>query len=383
MADDTYGHTPLHKAFDLGDVYGVGFDAERAGRRPVRLGIIGAGGVAQSKYLPAIARLRMIWEPVEMVAFAEPREEQAQKVRSIYGGRWYARYREMLAGEDLDGVLVLAADDVHAEATLTALEAGRHVVVEKPIARSLPDAAAMCRLADERGLTLMAVATMRYSPPYRRARRLVEDGPVANPAMFVGKFNLGYDYVDLLESGTIHYYDLARYIMGDVQAVSAVGVNRYAHQRRPYPIDNAIITLRFTSGAIGTLYTSCTALSLKPWTRLEVYGDHAWLAVDDQRELVVYDGEAAATQSWSPVIPNTLLFDEEYGGFMGLVENFVQVIRGVEQPVVTGWDGYRAYELLVASQISITQGGWVTLPLDLAAAERAGLAAAGWPAPAS
>jgi predicted dehydrogenase len=114
-----------------------------------------------------------------------------------------------------------------------------------------------------------------------------------------------------------------------------------------------------------------------------VYGDHAWLAVDDQRELVVYDGEAAATQSWAPVIPNTLLFDEEYGGFMGLVENFAQVIRGVEQPVVTGWDGYRAYELLVASQISITQGGWVTLPLDVDAAERAGLTAAGWPAPAA
>jgi hypothetical protein len=90
--EDTYGHTPVRKAFDLMDVYGVEYDESRATRRKVRLGIIGAGGVAQSKYLPAVARLRMLWEPVEVVAFAEPRESHAHKVQSIYGGRWYRNY---------------------------------------------------------------------------------------------------------------------------------------------------------------------------------------------------------------------------------------------------------------------------------------------------
>jgi len=56
--------------FDRGDVYRVAFDEERAARAPIRLAILGAGGVAQAKYLPAIARLRMQWEPVELVALS-------------------------------------------------------------------------------------------------------------------------------------------------------------------------------------------------------------------------------------------------------------------------------------------------------------------------
>src|SRR5262249_16670642 len=115
--DDTYGHTPVDKAFEKGDVYGVGYDEARAVRRPIRLGVIGAAGGAQSKFFPAVARLRMLWEPVEIAAFAEPREDHARKIQSIYGGRRYADYQTMLAREAnaLDGVLVLSPNDLHAE----------------------------------------------------------------------------------------------------------------------------------------------------------------------------------------------------------------------------------------------------------------------------
>ncbi|MBC7810524.1 MAG: Gfo/Idh/MocA family oxidoreductase [Burkholderiales bacterium] len=383
MSYDTYGHTPSHKAFDLLDVYGIAYDEERAARKKVRLAIIGVGGVAQSKYFPAIARLRMIWEPIEIVAFVEPREADARKVQSVYGGKWYADYRQMLVEEKPDGLLVLSPDHLHAEHTIAGLEAGCHVLVEKPISRSLVDARLMCEAADAAKRTLMTVATMRYSPPYRRAKQFIERGPVSNPAMYVGKFNLGYDYVDLFESGTIHLFDLTRYFMGDVATVNAVGVNRYEKNRRRYPIDNAIATFEFVSGAVGTIYTSASALSFKPWMRVEIYGDKVWLAVDDQSELILYDSEEGPAQSWKPIVPNTLLFDEEFGGFMGIVENFAQVIRGQETPVVTGWDGYRAYELKTATQLSLARKEKVTLPLDdLAAADAevlAWLQANGWP----
>jgi len=240
----------------------------------------------------------------------------------------------------------------------------------------------MCRKADETQWTLMTVATMRYSPPYRRAKQFLEQGPVINPAMFVGKFNLGYDYVDLLESGTIHLFDLTRFFMGDVATVRAVGVNRYQRNRRRYPLDNAIATFEFASGAIGTIYTSATALSFKPWMRVEVYGDKAWLSVEDNEELILYDSEEGPTKSWKPIVTNTLLFDEEFGGFMGMVENFLQVIRGKETPVVTGWDGYRAYELKSATQLAIARNETVKLPLDPESADaevKGWLEAAGWP----
>ncbi len=380
--NDPYGHTPPHKALEQADVYGIGYDAERAERKPIRLGLIGAGGIGQSKYFPAVARLRMIWEPVELVAFAEPRAHQAEKVRSIYGVAWYADTREMLARENLDGVIVAGPDGLHVDCALAALDLGKAVLVEKPLARSLADAKRLCEAAEAHRLPLMAVANKRYSPPYRKAKQAVTDGPVRDPALFVGKFNLGYDYVDLLEGGTVHLFDLALHLMGPVVAVSAVGVDKYHRNWRSYPIDNAAITLEFASGAVGSLTTSASALSFKPWERVEVYGDHAWLAVEDQSEFVLYDGEMSGAQSWKPVVPNTLLFDEEFGGYMGIVENFVQVIRGVEQPVVTGWDGYRAVELVAATHLALSRKARVTLPLDPASADEEvalWLKAAGWP----
>lgn len=383
MLADTYGHTPVHKAFDLGDVYGVGFDAERAARKKLKIGFIGAGPVVQSKHYPALKRLQTIWEPVEVVAFALRTEQQGRKVQEVFGGRWYPDYRQMLANEELDGVIVCSSDAVHAEHAIAALERGIPVLIEKPITRSLVDAEQVCRLADEKGLVLMTVANKRYSPPYRRAKKLIVEGPVQNPAMYIAKFNLGYHYVDLFESGTIHIFDITRYLMGDVKSVRCVGLDAYHKNMHRFPVDNAISQFEFESGAVGTVYSSAAALSLKPWERVEVYGDHAWLDVDDQFKLTLYDSEEGPTKSWTPIIPNTLIFDEEFGGFMGLIENFLQAIRGVEKPLVTGWDGYCAYEILVASEMSLARGGEIiSLPLEPHAADEeahAWLARAGWP----
>jgi predicted dehydrogenase len=382
LLDDTYGHTPIKKAFELGDVYGIGYDQDRASRKELRLGIIGAGAVVQSKHWPAIVRLQILWEPVTVVAFAQPAEDQARKVQEVFGGRSYSDYQKMLAKEELDGVIVASPDALHAEHSIACLELGLPVLVEKPIARSLVDAERMCRLAEQKELVLMTVANKRYSPPYRRAQKFIVEGPVNNPALFVGKFSLGYDYLDLLESGTIHLFDMTRCLMGDVSTVRCVGVNMYKKNRRGYPIDNAISTFEFVSNAVGTLYTSASALSLKPWERVEVYADHAWIDIDDQYQLTLYDTEEGPTKSWKPAFPNTLMFDEEFGGYMGMIENFLQAIRGSEKPHGTGWDGYRAYELLVASQLSLARGGEIIkLPLDAEAADRetgAWLERSGW-----
>ncbi len=367
MLEETYGHTPLEKMFDKADVYGVGFDKQRAARKPLRLGIIGAGGVAQSKHIPALLRLRTIWEPVTLAAVSSVDERSGKRLEQSYNCRWYADYQQMLQREKLDGVLVAGPSELHVEHAIACIQAGIAALVEKPPSRSLSEAARLCRLAEERNVPLMTVANKRYSPPYRGAKRFVREGPLKDPAMFCGKFNLGYDYVaNLLQDGTIHLLDLARYFMGDVRAVSAVGVNKYA--RNPSaPFDNAVITLAFVSGSIGSIYTASSALSLKPWERVEIYANKCWLAVEDQYELALFDSEAGPAKSWRPVVPNTLIFDEEFGGYMGQLENFLQVIRGEESPLVTGWDGYRALELCTAAQQAIESRQTIALPLPEAA----------------
>ena len=360
--EGTYAHSPIDKMFDKRDVYGIGFDEARASKRKIRLGIIGAGGVAQSKHIPAVNRLKTVWEPVEIAAFATRNKAQGEKISEMYGYAHYTDYADMLDGEELDGVIVSSGDAAHAEHTLACFERGIHVLCEKPLSRSLDEAKAMVKSAKEKKLVFMTVSNKRYSPPYYRAKQLMDcGGAFAEPAMFAGKFNLGYDYVDILEGGTVHLFDLVRYFMGDVKSVSACAVKRYDFNKTGYPFDNGVCMFEFESGAVGTLYTSTSALSLKPWERVEVYCKKAWFAVEDQRELVIYDSEEGPAKTFSPVLPNTLLFDEEFGGFMPMILNFIESIRGDEKPLVTGYDGMKAVELIDAFYKSLEFGGKINI----------------------
>lgn len=364
----TFGHTPLVQMFDREDVYGIAYEKERAAKRRVRLGVIGAGGVTQAKYLPAVTRLRTLWEPVEIAAVADPSRVQGTKLKDIYGLRWYSDHQEMLAAEELDGVLVASPDPLHATHTADVIASGLPVLVEKPFATSLVDAASVCARAEAAGVSLMAVANLRFNPAHLRARELMELGEVPDPGLFVAKMTLGYSYVDLLEDATVHLFDLARFYMGDVVTVTAKTDRTPGW--RDYPFAHAGLMLGFASGAVGMVSTSSRALSLKPWQRVEIFGSGAWLSVDDIYELTIYDDEAGPTKSWRPVPTNTLLFDEEFGGYIGMVQHFADVIRGSAQPLVTGWDGYHSYELVAAAHIAISTGSEVSLPLDPELADR-------------
>ena len=362
MLGDTYEHTPVKKMF-VGDYYGIGYDEERASRKKIKLGIIGTGGIAQSKHIPAINRLKTIWEQIQLVAFSVRNKYQGEKIADIYKYKWYSDYKEMIKNEKLDGVIISTPDKDHYEHTMYCLNAGINVLLEKPFTTLLSDGKELCEYADKKKLILMTVSNKRFSSPYRRAKAFILNGPVKNPAMFCAKFNHGLENHHHFEDGTIHVFDVARFFMGDVSEIYSIGVHKY--KRTNYPFDNAITNFKFKSGSIGTVYTTPKALSLKPWERVEVYADHNWLAVEDQIKLILYDSEEGPTKSWLPIITSSLMFDEELGGYMGLIENFAQGIRGNEPPLVTGWDGFKACEIAAASQLSMKESIAIKIPLDV------------------
>jgi predicted dehydrogenase len=366
---DTYGHTPVDKMFAGADVYGVGFDHHRADRRPLRLAVIGAGGVAQSKWLPALARLRTLWDPVELVGVADPNEDQGRKVGRVHGCRWYRDHRQLLSEEKPDVVVIASPDRSHAEHAQDAMEAGSAALVEKPFCTSLAEAGRLCDVSAATGARLMPVANLRFSPPFRRAHQFLAtlEGFSAERTL-LGKMHLGYDYVDVLEGATVHLFDLTRFLLGDVVEVRARGLGRAEGPHR-YPFRQAVISLDFGPGRAAQLFTSASALSLKSWLRVEVHGQGTWLAVDDVFELVLYDSETGPAKVWKPVLANTLLFDEEFGGYLPQLEHFLQVVRGEEEPSVTPIDGYRAVELITATHLAIASGEAVPLPLDASEAD--------------
>src|SRR5262249_49102150 len=215
----------------------------------------------------------------------------------------------------------------------------------------------LCALAESRGVLLACVANKRFSPPYAMAQALVRDGRLKSPpTVFSGKFTLGYPYVDLLEGGTIHLLDLALWFMGPAARLSALGT--FGREGR---LESAVATIAFASGAIGSVVTSAAAMSFKPWERVEIIGRNAMLGVEDQLELVLHDEETGPSQSWRPAIPNTLLFDESFGGYAGLLENVLDAIRGRTKLSATGRDGAAAVALVEAIQQSIASGEAVVL----------------------
>jgi predicted dehydrogenase len=277
----------------------------------------------------------------------------------------HASIRALLAACTPDLILVTAADPAHVPAASETIRAGIPCLVEKPLARTLADARGLCELAERSGVLLAGVANKRFSPPYAMAKSIITSGGLkSGPRMFQGKFTLGYPYVDLLESGTVHMFDLVLWFMGRVKSLHAVGTFTGGDEGRR--LDGAIISFVFVSGAVGSLATSSAALSFKPWERVEIIGTNALLRVEDQFELTLWDDEIGPAKSWRPAIPNTLLFDESFGGYAGLLDNVLDAVRGIAELQTTGWDAAAAVELIEATKHSISSGTSIHLPLPVA-----------------
>ncbi len=139
----------------------------------MRIGVVGAGGVMQRVHLPSLRKLG----GVEVVAMAELKPELGRRVAAAFGiPRVYASAEEMVAREDLDGVVVVAGKAWHAAAALPALERGLPVFTEKPLAGTLEDARRMVEAAARSGARLMVGYMKRYDPAYLAAERLLRDG---------------------------------------------------------------------------------------------------------------------------------------------------------------------------------------------------------------
>jgi predicted dehydrogenase len=139
---------------------------------PVKLAYIGAGGIAQS-HLRAIAGA----DEIEVVAVADIILERAEETAKEWGiPHVYQDYKEMLEKEDIEAVSVCTYNQAHRVPTVDALRAGKHVIVEKPMAATLEDATAMVRAARETGNLLMVAVWTRFSPLRQAAKAIVDAG---------------------------------------------------------------------------------------------------------------------------------------------------------------------------------------------------------------
>lgn len=361
LAGIAYGYTSSWAERDKYDVKGAIEDA-----KPVRLALAGLGGIAVGKHLPSIRRLRDRGVNLEVVAGADPDRNARDKAAAVNGFPCYASVREMLDAHEVDGLLALTdPGESRLDVMNLAIERGIHLLAEKPflflgverLDESIRLARDLVARARARKLVVMTGLVKQFSPPYRVAKSIVDEGKLGPLSLVAVKMCQGWSRHILLEGQACHVLHVTRWIGGEISGLTAFGINRYAEPA--YPYDNIVVNAEFESGALGAFYFNSSAPSLKPWERVEIFGERKWLSVEDAITVSLHESETAPSKVWSPVVPHTLLFDEEFGGFVPELQNFVSAIRGTEDPAVTGEDGIAVLEIAQMIHVAIRERRYV------------------------
>lgn len=204
----------------------------------LKIGFIGCGSIANGKHFPGMKQQS---EFVDMVAFCDLIPERAEKAAKDYGtedAKVYTDYKELLADESIDAVHVLTPNVAHCEITVAALEAGKHVLCEKPMAATEADAKKMLEARDRTGKMLTIGYQYRHFPVNQVAKKVVEDGWIGDVyyaeatylrrrgvptwGVFTDKSKQGGG--PLIDIGT-HALDLTLFLMNNYEPEYVVGTS--------------------------------------------------------------------------------------------------------------------------------------------------------------
>ena len=338
-------------------------------QKKYRVGIIGAGAIAQGCHIPGYVK-----DPrAELVAFCDPTIERHQEMAQPFGGlKGYKTYQKMLANEKLNVVSVCTPNKYHASATLAALDAGCHVLCEKPMATTLKEADAMMALARTKRKKLMVGFTHRLFAGPAKCKALLEKKALGKPFMIRVRFAHGgphpgwakdaktfYDPKTaaggaMLDMG-IHALDLCLWLFGPVTSVSALT----GALIKKIPVDdNAVMLLEFKSGALGNNEVGWTS---KPgFSGMEIYGTEGSLICDYHHGLQLCGGKASAGKD-SVTKWRTLDKNPTRGGWEAEISYWLDVVEGKEKLAMDGKAGRASLEVALAAYKSSKTGKRVAI----------------------
>ena len=335
----------------------------------LRVGLVGAGGITRA-HIPGY---RLCADRAEVTAIADARAEAAAAARdALGGGTVFADWRDLLERGQVDAVDICLPHDLHAPAAIAAAEAGKHVLVEKPIARNLDEADAMVDAAERAGVVLMVCHDRRYHPAFARIKALLDEGVIGRPLCLRLDHN---QYIRLqpehwifqkerLGGGAVmscltHQFDLMRWYGGDIARVGGLSLTL------PDRMEGEIIgmaPLRFASGALGDAvinwHMQGRGLPGGLWYELIwLSGTEGNLHNWDGIHLLRYGGRAERYET----IPA-----EEGTGHPRAIAHFVDCAREGRTPLTNGREGRAALEIAIAAYRSEETGRFVDLPLGAA-----------------
>lgn len=243
----------------------------------LNVGIIGCGSIARQRH----AHEYTLNPHARIVGVQDFSAERAQSMIEKFGGRVYATAQDLLADPEIDAVSICAANKYHAELAVAALNAGKHVLCEKPMAVTLSDCEAMLAAARASGKRLLIGQNQRLAATHVKAKELLDSGALGRVISFQTTFghrgpetwsieksaDTWFFKKDAASFGSmadlgIHKIDLMRYLIGGkVRSVFATlaTLDKTFSDGSPIEVDdNSVELLTFDSGALGTVTTSWT-----------------------------------------------------------------------------------------------------------------------------
>ena len=270
----------------------------------VRVGVIGTSWYTDFMHLPALQS----HPQAELVAICGRNQQRAQEVAAKYGDpKTFNDYRKMIQEQELDAVIISTPNDLHYEMTMAALEAGLHVLCEKPLAMNAGQAWKMFQKADSAGVKHMTYFTFRWAPHYQYLRDLISQGTLGRIYLCEFRFPQGHGrgkqynwaFDNKRANGVVaelgaHMADMARWLVGDIASITTqlgVFVDRQGAGGGSIDPANDCATslVKFADGAHGTFQVSAVAHIADRFVQQQIrlYGESGSLEI----EVIYYGSE--------------------------------------------------------------------------------------------
>lgn len=248
--------------------------------KEIRWGILGAGGIADRRTLPGMEKAAS----AKIYAVMEVEAQAAERLRAKYGAeRAYIGEDALLADPAVEAVYIASPVSCHARQCEKAARAGKHILVEKPVAMTAGESAALCALGRAAGVKMAAGLMMRYNACHREMRRLVAEGALGQLVSMRAQFTCWYPDMancwrqekaraggGAMTDMGIHSLDLIEYLSG--QRIARVGAMMDTMTFHYDVEDSCTALLRLTGGALCTVEANFNIPDEAAKCRLEIYG---------------------------------------------------------------------------------------------------------------
>ncbi|MDH7569092.1 MAG: Gfo/Idh/MocA family oxidoreductase [Armatimonadota bacterium] len=245
----------------------------------VNWGVIGCGGIADRRTIPGM----MGAKNARLLAVMDQVPEVTQRVKEKYAcPRAYATVEELLGDPDVQAVYIATPVFVHRDQVIAAATAGKHILVEKPLAMNVAQGREMIEACRQAGVYATEGYMMKFHSLHQKAKEIVASGALGKVVLARAQLSCWYPPIEgawrqdpalggggaLMDMAT-HLYDLLRWLVGDIREVTALADNLV----HGYPVDDASSTLlRFDGGAHGFVDAFFCVPDSSVLSRLEIYG---------------------------------------------------------------------------------------------------------------